>query len=127
MFTTYGTGQITEIRDTDGIVVVTPDSWVLADGRAPVFYMNKKDVSPILAAAGETPTAGTESSEQSFESRMKRAIELKGNGTTEFKKNEFEKASMLYSQALTVMNVGSLLRCTADVLTVDVVSRCRLE
>lgn len=37
--------------------------------------------------------------------RIKRAIELKDQGTEFFQKNDYENAASLYGQALTVMNV----------------------
>lgn len=46
MSTPFGEGAVVEIRP-DGVVVVSPDSWLLAHGKAPIFYLNPKDVSSV--------------------------------------------------------------------------------
>jgi hypothetical protein len=46
VLTPYGKGTIKEIR-SDGMVVVSPDSWLLAHGKAPIFYLNSKDVCAL--------------------------------------------------------------------------------
>jgi hypothetical protein len=106
----YGKGKIIAIRD-DGVIVVSPSHWVLANGKLPVFYLNAND--PALAphvqsseqAAEPAPTPVIE--ESTVAPRIKRAIELKDQGTEFFQKNDFESAASAYGQALTVMNVPS--------------------
>ena len=39
MNTPYGIGQVRAIRDLDGIVVITPTQWRLANDSIPTFYM----------------------------------------------------------------------------------------
>lgn len=45
--TPYGKGTIVGIR-SDGLVIVSPDSWLLAHGKAPIFYLNEKDITPLV-------------------------------------------------------------------------------
>lgn len=44
--TPYGVGKIIEIRS--GHYVVEPETWRLAAGQKPTFYMNPKDVKPFF-------------------------------------------------------------------------------
>lgn len=43
--TPYGPGIITELRD-NGVVVVSPITWIMDRGQKATFYMNPKDVKP---------------------------------------------------------------------------------
>jgi hypothetical protein len=103
---------VNEIR-SDGVVVISPDSWLLAHGKAPVFYLNAKDVSLLHSAqnqGGESETNVTSTENvASFSSRLMRAIEMKDQGTEAFEKNDLDTASTLYRQALTVLNVREIL------------------
>ena len=80
------------------MVVATPDKWLLANGRPPMYYMNP---SAVKAAPPEAPTT-------SFESRMQRALECKDKGNELFKSKDLEGAHTAYGQALTIMNVSEL-------------------
>jgi hypothetical protein len=103
--TPYGKGQILEIRDS-GVVVVSPTNWLLANGKAPIFYLNGNDgtlVSSIEPSVAPTPAPVAP--ESTVMPRIRRAIELKDQGTEFFQKNDFESAASSYGQALTVMNV----------------------
>jgi hypothetical protein len=42
--TPYGTGNVASVRDTDGIVVVRPDTWKLDRDHVPFFYLNRHTV-----------------------------------------------------------------------------------
>jgi hypothetical protein len=103
--TPYGKGQILEIRTT-GIVVVSPTNWLLANGKPPVFYLNGNDGSLVsLIEPSATPTPAPVTEESTVMPRIRRAIELKDQGTEFFQKNDYESAASSYGQALTVMNV----------------------
>lgn len=93
--TAYGKGTIVEVRSTDNTIVVTPENWTLANGKLPMFYLNRESVS--VAPNGPPST--------SFESRMQRAVECKEKGTELFKAKDLEGAHTSYGQALTIMNV----------------------
>jgi hypothetical protein len=115
--TAYGKGQIIAIRD-DGVVVVSPSHWVLANGKLPVFYLNAKD--PSLAPPESPSQQPTDTvpvpviQESTVLPRIKRAIELKDQGTEFVKKNDYENAASAYGQALTVMNVSLFPRLRLD-------------
>lgn len=100
----YGTGTAVEIRDADNIVVVTPDKWLLANGKPPMYYLNAHTVKLLEENEGNS---------FSFESRMKRAVDCKDKGTELFKEKDLEGALTAYGQALTIMNVGS--RCSGAI------------
>ena len=42
-------GTIKAIRSEDGVVIIEPTSWKLANNCTPVFYMNPKDVKTLFA------------------------------------------------------------------------------
>ena len=37
--TVYGTGKVDEIRESDGVYIVTLYNWALADGKSPTLYL----------------------------------------------------------------------------------------
>ena len=45
----YGKGTIKQIREHDNMVLVEPLTWLLANNKPPVFYMNPKDITPLYA------------------------------------------------------------------------------
>jgi archaeosine-15-forming tRNA-guanine transglycosylase len=92
----YGTGTVVEMRSGDNMVVVTPDKWLLANGKPPMFYLNADSVKLLK---------GEDLSSSSFESRMQRALDCKEKGTELFKEKDLEGALTAYGQALTIMNV----------------------
>jgi hypothetical protein len=51
----YGKGFVKDIREKDGIVIVEPSTWILANKKPPVFYLNPKDLKPLYHI-GETIT-----------------------------------------------------------------------
>ena len=98
--TPYGNGVITSIRDSDSMVIVRPDNWIMADGKPPQFFMNPSQVASLAmhkkASAKKDETA-------SIDSKIKRCIELKNNGTAFFKLKDFDNAKVMYTNALTVL------------------------
>ena len=43
----YGKGNVKEIRHHDNIVIVQPSTWLLANNKPPLYFLNSKDVKPI--------------------------------------------------------------------------------
>lgn len=109
MQTPYGKGQILEIRNS-GMVVVSPTNWFLANGKPPIFYLNGNEGSLVSLIEPSAPSTQAPVIEEStVMPRIRRAIELKDQGTEFFQKNDYESAASSYGQALTVMNVLFLL------------------
>lgn len=109
--TAYGKGRVIEVRE--GIIVVSPTDWFLANGKPPVYYLNARDGS-LSSIKEEHPTPLPSSSsepeveESSVFPRIKRAIELKDIAAEYYQKNDIEAAASHYNQALTVLKVYSL-------------------
>jgi hypothetical protein len=49
--TPYGKGAVKSVKDN--IFIVEPKKWVLANGKAPLFYMNQKDVKILFLVGDE--------------------------------------------------------------------------
>lgn len=97
--TPYGNGVVTSTRHCDGMVVVRPDNWIMADGKPPQFFMNPSQVTPLEASASPSKKETVDS----VESKIKRCIELKNNGTAFFKLKDYNNAKVMYTNALTVL------------------------
>jgi hypothetical protein len=46
--TPYGHGVLKNVRESDGLYIVEPKTWKLANNKPPIFYLNPKDVKQIL-------------------------------------------------------------------------------
>ncbi len=104
--TAYGKGKIIEIRE--GIVVVSPTDWFLANGKPPIYYLNARDgsLSSIKEEQAVVPSPPENVVEESTVlPRIKRAIELKDTAAEYYQKNDIETAASYYNQALTVLKV----------------------
>ena len=102
VITPYGNGVITSIREADNIVVVCPDNWIMADGKPPRFFMNPSHVT-VHKDTGNDNSQKSDMVESSVEAKIKRCIELKNNGSSFFKRKDFENAKIMYTNALTVL------------------------
>jgi hypothetical protein len=46
--TPYGEGVVKGVRETDGMILVEPTTWRLTNSKPPKFYLNPKDVKPVV-------------------------------------------------------------------------------
>jgi hypothetical protein len=78
--TTYGSGVVKSIRD-DGMLIIEPARWVLANGKVPVFYMMRSPPphTPLVVASNAKNSQSNEISSPSKEqySIRKREVAMK--------------------------------------------------
>lgn len=100
-----GDGVIEAIRSEDAVYIVTLHKWRLAQGQSPKLYLQKQSLRKPQNAVLEEVAHEEKKSEDSssFESKLKRCIELKNNGTAFYKLQDFENALIMYTNALSVI------------------------
>jgi len=87
----FGTGKIIDIRENDGIYVITAMNWLLADGKSPTFFMNDDSFKKL------PPTE--------FEIAWKKAAALKEEAKAQYVQKKFAEAKILYAKVIDTIRV----------------------
>ena len=97
--TQFGTGVIQNVRDEDGIYVVTLDNWFLATNTSPKLFLNQSSISEIINIPNESQIEKL----SYFHECIKKSKEHKSLAEKSFKMNDFDSAKSNYILALEVL------------------------
>ena len=97
----FGIALVNSIRDEDGIYVISPSNWVLADGKKPTLYLNEQSLTKRL---NEKP----KKKQITFTETYPRALEAKAQAKELFQVKKYTEAKIKYLEALEIMRVTIL-------------------
>ena len=109
VFTTYGEGTITAFREEDSMYIVELLNWALAQGQSPSLYLqevalSKSPVIPVRSIAVKSKVP--EPPKLSYaESCIAKAIAIKEEAGTFYKKADYQTAREKYLKALEAIQV----------------------
>ena len=89
--TAYGNGTVRFVR-SDGMHQVTPTGWLLANNKAPVFYM-LRDALKLYSRHSDRP-------EVKYAENMSRCLACKNEGSALYKEGKYHAATLKYFEAL---------------------------
>eukprot|EP00607_Mallomonas_marina_P007830 CAMPEP_0182417426 /NCGR_PEP_ID=MMETSP1167-20130531/1911_1 /TAXON_ID=2988 /ORGANISM="Mallomonas Sp, Strain CCMP3275" /LENGTH=436 /DNA_ID=CAMNT_0024591005 /DNA_START=170 /DNA_END=1480 /DNA_ORIENTATION=- len=92
--TPYGNGKIISHRLDDQIVIIEPDTWIMANKKPPTFYL-QRDVVKLVPAASDDDI-----SYKIVTERLQKANELRNEGATQFKSKNYDEAKLKYLTSL---------------------------
>lgn len=98
----FGAGVVKDIRDEDGIYVVTLTNWQLANGKSPTLYLNEQSLMRPSSKHDEKKEPGP----NSFALVYKDAMAEKDLAKAAYLAKRFEEAKLRYATAVDTMRVS---------------------
>lgn len=96
--TAYGTGTLTDVR-ADGMHLVQPNGWLLANDKPPVFYMPRDAISLSIRR--------TDSPKWVYATGIARCIACKNEAASNFKAGDVRNAMLKYFESLHSVSANS--------------------
>jgi hypothetical protein len=97
--TTYGTGRVMSVRDSDQMVIVQPDNWLMDRKKIPTFYLKADTIKKIEEVVPSPPEPT-----KTFEEKFALVKANKDEGTKLFKAGQFEAAKEKYAETINNLN-----------------------